>query len=136
MSLEIIFLLIQNVKIMSWILWVIVVFAGLFLLAALYGLLLATGILSEFFIFVLFCGAGAVLGAVCELPQVGFIIGALIYLIRCFYHIAFPKETTLIEGWDDGSTTKRKLSTAEKGWAGIAMLVLLPIIIGVIALFS
>lgn len=121
---------------MSWILWIVVGLAGLFLLGALYGLLLATGILSEFLIFLLFLGGGAAIGAFFDAPQIGCVVGGVIYLLRCIYHIVSPKESTLIEGWSDGSTTTKKLSTADKGWAGIAMLIIVAVILGIMAMCS
>ena len=104
------------------------------MLGVLWAILEKTGILSEFIIIVVMLCGGSGIGALLGSPPAGCITGGVIYLIRCIYYIAKPKESVLIEGWDDGSTTKRTLSTASKGWAGIAMLVIIAIVYGIVAM--
>lgn len=119
---------------MSWILWILAGLAGLFLFGAILGILKASGILSEFIVFLFFTCGGSCVGVIFDAPLVGCIVGGVAYLIRCIYYIGWPKDTIHITGWDDGSTTKRTLSTADKGWAGIVMLVIMAVVTGIVTM--
>ncbi len=102
--------------------WFLYIFGGLFLLF----ILAQTGILSEFFAFLIMVGVCALLAHwIFDASGAGVIVGGVLYLIFCIARIV--SDDYSISFYENGA--EEKVTERSKGIAGIVMLVILTIIL-------
>ena len=108
---------------MTWILYII---GGLILL----GILIGTGILAQFFTFIIIlavCGFGGYLIGGDTGCNVGIIVGAVLYLAMCIAKTVNPE--LKITMFEDGSYIDHKLEDRAEGIAGLVMLAIVLVLL-------
>lgn len=106
--------------------WILYIFGGLFLL----GILIGTGILAQFFTFLIIlavCGFGGYLIGGDTGCNVGVIVGAVLYLIMCISKIVKPDLKITV--FEDGSVIDQKIEDRAQGVAGLVMLAILALLL-------
>lgn len=106
--------------------WIFYIIGGLFLL----GILIGTGILAQFFTFLIIlaiCAFGGYLIGGDTGCNIGVIVGAVLYLAMCIAKIVNPE--LKITMFEDGSYIDHKLEDRAEGIAGLVMIAIVIILL-------